>query len=132
MKQIIAIVKPFLIEKILDALRRAPLTLVHVLPSAAVQSWIKVPLPSAFYEDEKKESTRILADARTVVDAVSSLGSIAVQIWQDESAFYAVLDRYFGVHYQSTGYVTGPSELRVLAVPQLDVNVVHEFCHAVS
>ncbi|MDG4664585.1 universal stress protein [Mycobacterium sp. 236(2023)] len=54
------------------AMRRAPLTLVHVLPSAAVQSWIQVPLPSAFYEDEKREATRILADARAVVDAAAT------------------------------------------------------------
>lgn len=63
---------------------------------------------------------------------VTSLGPITVQIWQDEATFNAVLDRFFGVHYQATGYITGSDELRVLAVPQLDVNVVHEFCHAIS
>ena len=63
---------------------------------------------------------------------VASLGPITVQIWQDEATYYAALDRYFGVHYQANGYITGRDELRVLAVPQLDVNVVHEFCHAVS
>ena len=63
---------------------------------------------------------------------VPSLGSINVQIWQDEATYYATLDRFFGVHYQANGYITGQNELRVLAVPQLDVNVVHEFCHAVS
>ncbi|MBB2991629.1 nucleotide-binding universal stress UspA family protein [Mycolicibacterium iranicum] len=52
-------------------MRRAPLTLVYVLPSAAVQSWIQVPLPAAFYEDEKQEAARILADARAVVDAAT-------------------------------------------------------------
>jgi hypothetical protein len=36
------------------------------------------------------------------------------------------------VRYQANGYITGRDELRVVAVPQLDVNVVHEFCHAVS
>lgn len=52
-------------------MRRAPLTLVYVLPSAAVQSWIQVPLPAAFYEDEEQEAARILADARAVVDAAT-------------------------------------------------------------
>jgi len=75
----------------------------------------------------ERQYARVLADLN-----VSSPGSIAVQIWQDEPTFYAVLDRYFGVHYQAGGYVTGPNELRVLVMPQLDVNVVHEFCHAVS
>ena len=63
---------------------------------------------------------------------VSALGPITVKIWQDDVSYYATLDRFFGVHYQASGYVTGKDELRVLAVPQLDVNVVHEFCHAVS
>ena len=75
----------------------------------------------------ERQYARVLNDLN-----VASLGPITVQIWQDEASYYAVLDRYFGVHYQAHGYVTGRDELRVLAVPQLDVNVVHEFCHAVS
>jgi hypothetical protein len=63
---------------------------------------------------------------------VESIGPITVRIWQDEATYYAALDRYFGVHYQANGYITGKDELRVLAVAQLEVNVVHEFCHAVS
>jgi hypothetical protein len=75
----------------------------------------------------ERQYARVLSDLN-----VPSLGPIGVQIWQDEASYYAVLDRFFGVHYQSNGYITGRDELRVLAVPQLDVNVVHEFCHAVS
>jgi hypothetical protein len=87
-------------------------------PAAAVQSAA---------DALERQYARVLNDLN-----VTSLGPITVQIWQDESAYYAVLDRYFGVHYQAHGYITGRDELRVLAVPQLDVNVVHEFCHAVS
>jgi hypothetical protein len=75
----------------------------------------------------ERQYARVLNDLN-----VASLGPISVRIWQDDASYYAVLDRYFGVHYQATGYITGKDELRVLAVPQLDVNVVHEFCHAVS
>jgi hypothetical protein len=75
----------------------------------------------------ERQYARVLNDLN-----VASLGPITVQIWQDEASYYAVLDRYFGVHYQAHGYITGRDELRVLAVAQLDVNVVHEFCHAVS
>ncbi len=75
----------------------------------------------------ERQYARVLNDL-----SVTSIGSVSVQIWQDESSYYAALDHYFGVHYQANGYITGQNELRVLAVPQLDVNVVHEFCHAVS
>lgn len=53
------------------AMRRVPLTLAHVLPGAAMQSWIQVPLPASYYEDEKDEARRILTDARAVVDAAT-------------------------------------------------------------
>ncbi|ABM12782.1 MULTISPECIES: universal stress protein [Mycolicibacterium] len=56
------------------AMRRIPLTLAHVLPSAATQSWIQVPLPAAFFEDEKLEAERILADARALVTAATEGG----------------------------------------------------------
>ena len=75
----------------------------------------------------ERQYPRVLSDLN-----VASIGPIAVQIWQDEATYYAALDRLFSVHYQANGYITGQAELRVLAVPQLDVNVVHEFCHAVS
>lgn len=75
----------------------------------------------------ERQYGRVLADL-----SVTSLGPITVKIWQDPATYYAALDQYFGVHYQASGYITGRDELRVLAVSQLDVNVVHEFCHAVS
>ena len=63
---------------------------------------------------------------------LSSLPFITVRIWQDEATYFDELTRYFGVRYQASGYITGPTELRVLAVPNLSVNVVHEFVHAAS
>ena len=68
----------------------------------------------------------------TAALGVSSLPVIAVRIWQDERTYFDELTRYFGVRYQASGYITGPAELRVLAVPQLATNVVHEFVHAAT
>ncbi|MGZ8803035.1 MAG: universal stress protein, partial [Mycobacterium sp.] len=48
-----------------------PLTLVHVLPGAAVQAWIQVPLPTTFLEDEQEAAREILDDARGVVEAAT-------------------------------------------------------------
>jgi hypothetical protein len=63
---------------------------------------------------------------------LSSLPVITVRIWQDETTYFNELTRYFGVRYGASGYITGPTELRVLAVANLSVNVVHEFVHAAS
>ena len=63
---------------------------------------------------------------------LSSVPGVTVRIWQDESTYAAELVRYFGVRYQATGYITGPSELRLLATAQLGQNAVHEFVHAAS
>jgi hypothetical protein len=68
----------------------------------------------------------------TAALGVSSLPVMAVRIWQDERTYFDELTRYFGVRYQASGYITGPTELRVLAVPQLATNVVHEFVHAAT
>jgi hypothetical protein len=57
---------------------------------------------------------------------------LSVRIWQDETTYFNELMRYFGVRYQASGYITGISELRLLAVAALNTNVVHEFAHAVS
>ena len=75
----------------------------------------------------ERQYARVLGDL-----SVTTLDPITVQIWQDEVTYYAALDRFFGVRYQAHGYITSKNELRLLAVPQLDVNAVHEFCHAVS
>ena len=63
---------------------------------------------------------------------LSTLPVITVRIWQDETTYFNELTRYFGVRYQAAGYITGPAELRVLAVANLSTNVVHEFIHAAS
>ncbi|MFB1296597.1 universal stress protein [Mycobacterium sp. pW049] len=60
------------------AMRRIPLTLAYVLPSALMQSWIQAPLPTAFFEDEKEEAARVLADARKVSEAAAEGVVLAV------------------------------------------------------
>ena len=57
---------------------------------------------------------------------------VSVRIWHDQATYFNELTRYFGVRYQAAGYITGPTELRVLDMPGLAVNVVHEFVHAAS
>lgn len=73
------------------------------------------------------EYTRVLTDLN-----VANHPTVTVRIWQDETSYFNELTRYFGVRYQATGYITGPAELRLLATANLNVNVVHEFVHAVS
>ena len=73
------------------------------------------------------EYARILGDL-----GVSSHPVVTVRIWQDAASYYGELTRYFGTRYQSVGYITGPTELRLLAGANLDTNAVHEFVHAVS
>lgn len=60
------------------AMRRVPLTLAHVLPGAAMQSWIQAPLPMAYLEDEQEEARRILADARSVAEAAMAGDAVDV------------------------------------------------------
>jgi len=73
------------------------------------------------------EYSRILGDL-----GVASHPTVTVRVWQDNNAFYNELTRYFGTRYRATGYITGPTELRLLAGGNLDTNAVHEFVHAVS
>jgi hypothetical protein len=73
------------------------------------------------------EYDRVLRDLN-----VSSHALTTVRIWQDQTTYFNELTRYFGVRYPSVGYITGPAELRLLADHNLNVNVVHEFIHAVS
>ena len=73
------------------------------------------------------EYPRILQDL-----GLSTVPVVTVRIWQDEAAYFNELTRYFGVRYQAAGYITGPTELRLLNTPQLPVSVVHEFVHAAS
>ena len=61
------------------ALSGIPLTLAYVLPSATIQSWIEVPLPAAFFEDEQEAARGALADARGVAEAAATgVGGIQV------------------------------------------------------
>lgn len=64
------------------ARRRSALTLAHVLPSASMQSWVQVPLPPAFLQDEKDAARTILDDASEVARAAAgdSLGGLAEKI----------------------------------------------------
>lgn len=73
------------------------------------------------------EYPRILNDL-----GVTSHPPVTVRIWQDSTSYYNELTRYFGARNNATGYITGPTELRLLAGGNLETGVVHEFVHAVS
>jgi len=73
------------------------------------------------------EYARILSDL-----GVSSHPTVTVRIWQDPTSYFAELTRFFGTRSQATSYITGPTELRLLAGGNLNTSVVHEFTHAVS
>jgi hypothetical protein len=70
---------------------------------------------------------QVVADLQT-----GEVARIRVEVWKDEASFFAEMERYFGRRYNATGYVTGPSVLRVLAVPQVVRNATHEMSHAIS
>ncbi len=70
---------------------------------------------------------RVVADLET-----GEVARIRVEVWKDEASFFAEMQRYFGRRYNATGYVTGPSVIRVLAVPQVVRNATHEMSHAIS
>jgi hypothetical protein len=70
---------------------------------------------------------RILIELRVAAHPITT-----VRIWRDETTYFNELTRHFGVRYQANGYITGPSELRLLATSNVNVNAVHEFVHAVS
>ena len=53
-------------------------------------------------------------------------------MWSDEASFLAEMERFFGRRYNANGYVTGPTVLRVLAVPSVARNATHEMSHAIS
>jgi hypothetical protein len=70
---------------------------------------------------------RLLADL-----AVPATRSTTVRIWQDESSFLAALEAALGQRFSASGYITGPDEIRLLAVPRVERNATHEFVHAAS
>jgi hypothetical protein len=63
---------------------------------------------------------------------VGATGTFTVRLWQDPGAWYAEIERFFGRRLQAEGYVTGPSELRVLAGSQVARHATHELAHCVS
>lgn len=70
---------------------------------------------------------RVVRDLET-----GEVARIRVEVWKDEASFFTEMERYFGRRYSATGYVTGPSVVRVLAVPQVVRNATHEMSHAIS
>ena len=71
--------------------------------------------------------------ARVMEDlSVVSLDQVTVRIWSNETVFRDELERVLGTRYAAAGYVMPNRELRVLAVPNVGINAVHEFCHVVT
>jgi hypothetical protein len=75
----------------------------------------------------ESERPRILRDL-----SVATTRRMDVKVWADRTAWSAEVQRYFGRAFETSGYVTGPDELRVLLVPNVEVNAVHEMTHCVS
>jgi hypothetical protein len=63
---------------------------------------------------------------------VAATGPFTVRAWQDQAAWATEVRRYFGRPIDTSGYVTGPSELRILAGPRLTRDATHELAHCVS
>ncbi len=70
---------------------------------------------------------RVTSDLET-----GEVARITVEVWSDEASFLAEMERFFGRRYNATGYVTGPTVVRVLAVPSVARNATHEMSHAIS
>jgi hypothetical protein len=64
--------------------------------------------------------------------SVASTRPFTVRVWQDEAAWDAEVQRVMGRRLETTGYVGGPDELRVLAVPGVARNATHELAHCLS
>lgn len=71
---------------------------------------------------------RVTSDLRTGDVAVTD-----VYVWQDQSAYYADMQRYLGqVYAGSAGWVRGAHAISVLAGANTPLNAVHEFCHVAT
>jgi hypothetical protein len=71
---------------------------------------------------------RVLADLR-----LDDVPRVTVRIWSDSTSYYQAMEQYFGTRYSgASGYVAGPTEIRLLSNPQLASNAAHEFCHIAS
>jgi nucleotide-binding universal stress UspA family protein len=58
------------------ALRKVPLTLVHVLPSSVVMSWPETPMPSGVQKWQEAHGHEIIRDALKIVESATQAESI--------------------------------------------------------
>jgi nucleotide-binding universal stress UspA family protein len=60
-------------------LRGVPLTVVHVLRSADINSWVDVPVPEEYLAERDRRAAQVIAEAlRVVADAISDAHGIVV------------------------------------------------------
>lgn len=61
-------------------LRAAPLTLLHVMPTATMATWLDVPVTDDFWAERDRRAEQVIADARGwVADAISATPPIDVR-----------------------------------------------------
>lgn len=94
----------------------------HLLAGGAADSVVR-----SVAEALEAARPRLLADL-----GVPATRPTTVRIWQDESSFLAALEAALGQRFSATGYIAGPDEIRLLAVPRVERNATHEFVHAAS
>ncbi len=75
----------------------------------------------------ERELPRFQADLQ-----VAATRTFTVRVVQDEAVWFAEVQSYFGRRIDTSGYVTGPEELRVLAGSRVARNATHELAHCVS
>ncbi|MDX1875123.1 universal stress protein [Mycolicibacterium sp. 120266] len=60
-------------------LRRSPLTVVHVVPTGTMVSWMDVPITERYWADRDRRAEQVITDALTLVaDAISDRPAIPV------------------------------------------------------
>ena len=67
-----------------------------------------------------------------LVDIREAASNVVAGHVADSIANAEAVRAFFGRSFQTTGYVTGPGELRALATEVLGTTVRHEFCHVAS
>jgi hypothetical protein len=72
--------------------------------------------------------------ARVAADLeVSDLRSTTVEVWTDAESYYRRMEATIGRRYTgSSGYVTSPANLSILAGGNAARTATHEFCHCLS
>ena len=75
----------------------------------------------------ERELPRYQADLQ-----VAATRTLTVRVVQDEAAWFAEVQSYFGRRIDTSGYVTGPDELRVRSGSRVAANATHELAHCVS